>query len=156
MKAQAGLCVGAFLIGMASAHGQQPADDQTCSGKMTEQLRRFNEQCLSTLVSYVGSQPKAVARVMGEKAKFYVQITKTANGLEGESVSRANFPFMTTETADTLKRLGWTPPDNEAGNFKKRFEPDAPARTAERIAETLAAYGLEKGEAISLTVAIPD
>ena len=156
MKAQAGLCVGAFLIGILSAHSQQPADDQSCSGKMTEQLRRFNEQCLSTLVSYVASQPKAVAKVMGEKAKFYIQLTMTANGLEGESVSRANFPFMTTETADTLKRLGWNPPDNEAGNFTMRFGAEAPARTAESIAEALGAYGLTKGEAISLTVAIPD
>jgi hypothetical protein len=63
---------------------------------------------------------------------------------------------MTTETADTLKKLGWNPPDNEAGNFTRRFGAEAPARTAESIAETLEAYGLTKGEAISLTVAIPD
>ena len=44
---------------------------------MTEQLRRFNEQCLTDLVSYVASQPKATARVLGEKLKFYVQLTRT-------------------------------------------------------------------------------
>jgi hypothetical protein len=156
VKRRLALSAGALLIGVIAAHGQQPADDQSCSGKMTEQLRRFNEQCLSTMVSFLASQPKAVARVMGEKAKFYVQLTRTPEGFEGESVSRANFPFMTTETAEALKKLGWTPPDNEEGNFIKRFGAETPGRTAETLAETLAAYGLAKGEAISLTVAVPE
>jgi hypothetical protein len=120
-------------------------------------LRRFNEQCLTDLVSYVASQPKASARVLGEKLKFYVQLTRTGAGLDAEAVSRANFPFMEAKTADALKQLGWLPPDNEEGNFRKRFAADAPpARTAEDLAKALSAYGLTSGEAMSLTVGTED
>jgi hypothetical protein len=64
---------------------------------------------------------------------------------------------MKPETADALKELGWMPPDNEAGNFRKRFAADAPpARTAEDLAKALSAYGLTSGEAMSLTVGTQD
>ena len=112
---------------------------------MTEQLRRFNEQCLTDLVSFVASQPKASARVLGEKLKLYVQLTRTGAGLDAEAVSRANFPFMEAKTADALEQLGWSPPENEEGNFRKRFAADAPpARTAEDLAKALSAYGDER------------
>jgi hypothetical protein len=151
------LPIAAMLLWTLPAQSQQPAESQSCSGKMTEQLRRFNEQCLTDLVSYVASQPKASARVLGEKLKFYVQLTRTGAGLDAEAVSRANFPFMEAKTADALKQLGWSPPENEEGNFRKRFAADAPpARTAEDLAKALSAYGLTSGEAMSLTVGTQD
>src|SRR5215218_4269704 len=122
-----------MLLWTLPAQSQQPTESQSCSGKMTEQLRRFNEQCLTDLVSYVASQPKASARVLGEKLKFYVQLTRTGAGLDAEAVSRANFPFMEAKTADA-----------------------PPARTAEELAKALSAYGLTSGEAMSLTIGTQD
>ena len=157
MKAGMVLPIVAVLLWGQSAQGQQPTGSQSCSGNMTEQLRRFNEQCLTEAVSYVVSQPKAAARVLGEELKFFVQFQRTGAELEAEAVSRANFPFMEAGTADTLKELGWMPPDNEVGNFRKRFVADAPAAgTAEDLARALMAYGLRRGDAISLTVGTQD
>jgi hypothetical protein len=157
MDGRCTLIVGALLLGSLPVRAQQPAESQSCSGVMTEQLRRFNEQCLSDLVSFIASHPKATARILGEKSKFYVELTRTPNGLEGEAVSRANFPFMAEATAYKLKELGWSPPpDNEEGNFRKRYATDGVPRTAEDLAKTLAAYGLNPGEAMSLTVARQD
>lgn len=153
MKARNALIIATLLVWSGPGAAQQAAESQSCAGELTDQLRRFNEQCLSDLVGFVASKPKATARVLGEKAKFYVQLTRGPNGLDAEAVSRANFPFMTPDTGEALKSLGWAPPENEQGNYRKHYGTGDPARTAEDIAKTLAAYGLAKGEAISLTVA---
>ena len=158
MNGRNALAIGALILwGVPALAQQPPAEGQSCAGRMTDQLRRFNEQCLSDLVAYVAAQQKATAKVLGEKSKFYVQITRTAGGLDGEAVSRANYPLMSPETAEALKALGWAPPDNEEGTFRTRFAADAPAaRTAEDLAKTLAAYGLGRGEAIAVTIGTPD
>ena len=129
MKARKVLPIAALLLWTLPAQSQQPAESQSCSGKMTEQLRRFNEQCLTDLVSFVASQPKASARVLGEKLKFSVQLTRTGAGLDAEAVSRANFPFMEAKTADALKQLGWSPPEN--GGATPRALPRPTARRAQ-------------------------
>jgi hypothetical protein len=154
VNARHALILATLLLASVPGEAQQPAESQSCAGELTEQLRRFNEQCLSDLVGFVASKPKATARVLGEKAKFYVQLTGGPNGLDAEAVSRANFPFMTPDTGEALKSLGWAPPENEQGNYRKHYGTGDPARTAEDIAKTLAAYGLAKGEAISLSVSV--
>src|SRR4051812_36269255 len=37
--------------------------DQSCTGQLTQQLRRFSEKCISDLVRYVASQPAIGARI---------------------------------------------------------------------------------------------
>jgi hypothetical protein len=136
----------------------QPAGEQSCAGAMTEQLRRFGEQCLTDLVTWVAAQPKARARILNEADKWFVQLTRTPEGIEAEAASKVNVPLMKPGTEEALKNLGWQPPDNEAGGYKKRFPADATASraAADDLAKAFAAYGLTRGAAISLTVGTQD
>jgi hypothetical protein len=97
----------------------QPSGDQACAGPLTEQLRRYSEQCLSDLIGYVAAQPVMGARVSGESDKYYVLVVKDAKGFRAEAVSRFNFPMMRDDTAARLKGLGWIAPENEGDNWKK-------------------------------------
>jgi hypothetical protein len=118
-------------------------------------LRRFNEQCLTEVVTFTGSLPKGSARIASEKDKYYVTVSRSGNGVEAESVSRQNFPYTKPETEQALKSLGWTPPEVEFGGFKRAFG-DADVRSgsaAQEIAKALQAFGMKTGEAISVTVA---
>ena len=152
--------MGALLVSGLTpfAAGAQQAEGQSCAGTMTEQLRRFSEQCLSDLVSYVASGPKTRARILSEEDKYFIQLTRTPEGIEAEAASKVNFPLMKEGTEKALRGLGWQPPDNEAGGYKKRFAADAGASgaAAQDLAKALAAYGLAKGGAISLTVGAQD
>jgi hypothetical protein len=136
-----------------AAHAQE-SDGPSCAEKMTEQLRRFSEKCVSDLVSYVASQPKMAARVASETEKFYVVLIRDADGLRAEAVSKFNFPFMKDDTANTLKELGWLPPENESANWKRHMGGDRirTGAAAEDLTKTLMAYGLKNGQAITLTV----
>jgi hypothetical protein len=151
---QAGaLLILAVALGPTAANAQQNGAP-SCAEKMTEQLRRFSEKCLSDLLAYVAAQPKMAARVASETEKFYVVITRDGDGLRAEAVSKFNFPFMKDDTANTLKQLGWLPPENESANWKKHIggERVRSGAAAEDITKALAAYGLTSGEAITLTV----
>jgi phage protein D len=53
-------------VTVSGAAVAQPGDDASCSGTMTQQLRRFSEKCLSDLVSFVASQPDMTANVYSE------------------------------------------------------------------------------------------
>jgi len=92
------------------------------------------------------------ARIYSESDKYYVELAKDAKGFRAEAVSQFNFPMMKDETAASLKRLGWAPPENESDNWKKPINAENAGAAAEDIAQALAAYGLKKGEAVSLTV----
>jgi hypothetical protein len=61
---------------------------------------------------------------------------------------------MKDDVANTLKQLGWAPPENESDDWKKRISGDDVRNgvAAEDIAKALAAYGLKKGEAIAVTI----
>jgi hypothetical protein len=154
------LRIGIVLLSSLAAPlaGAQQAEGPSCAEKLTEQLRRFNEKCLADLVSFVASQPKARARILSEEHKYFIQLARIPEGIEAEAASKADFPLMKPETEATLKNLGWQPPDNEAGGFKKRFPAAAGASgaMADDLAKALAAYGLAKGAAISLTVGTQD
>ena len=145
-------------LALAAPAGAQTAEGQSCAGTMTEQLRRFSEQCLSDLVSFVATQPKAKARILSEEDKYFIQLVRIPEGIEAEGASKVNFPLMKPGTEETLRDLGWQPPDNEAGGYKKRFPADAAASrgAADDLAKALAAYGLAKGAAISLTLGAQD
>jgi hypothetical protein len=145
-------------LALAAPAAAQPATDQSCAGTMTEQLRRFSEQCLADLVSFVAGQPKAKARILSEEDKYFIQLVRIPEGIEAEAASKVNFPLMKPGTEEALKNLGWQPPDNEAGGYKKRFPADAAASrgAADDLAKALAAYGLTRGAAISLTVGTQD
>ncbi|WP_046866652.1 TY-Chap domain-containing protein [Microvirga massiliensis] len=147
------LVVGISTPGLSGASAQQDAS-QSCTGQLTEQLRRYSEKCLSELLEYVASQPQTGARISSESEKYYILLVKDAKGFRAEAVSKSNFPMIKDETADTLKRLGWAPPENENDNWKRPIEADRAqaGATARVLAEALEAYGLKKGEAISLTV----
>jgi hypothetical protein len=121
---------------------------------MTEQLRRFNENCLSELVSFVASQSELSAKIFSENEKYYVALTRNDGELIAEAVSKFNYPLMKDDVANTLKQLGWTPPENEADDWKKQINGDDVRNgvAAEDIAKALAAYGLKKGEAIAVTI----
>jgi hypothetical protein len=158
MRAQQGFSIGALLLGIAAiwpgtAPAQQP-DAQSCAEKLTQQLRRFSEKCLSDLVAYVASQPKMAAKIYGETEKFYVVIARDGDGLRAEAVSKLNYPLLKDETTNALKQLGWLPPENESDNWRKRYGADriGNGAAAEDLAKALAAYGLRQGQAVSLTV----
>jgi hypothetical protein len=145
------LFVSAAVSGAAVA---QQAEDTSCSGTMTQQLRRFSEKCLSDLVTFVASQPDMTAKVYSEKEKYFVSIIRTDDGLLAEAVSKFNYPLMKEDTPEALKRLGWMPPENESDNWNKKIPADQirAGAAAPELSRALAAYGLKPGEAISLTV----
>jgi hypothetical protein len=143
-------------IPIDGSHGvsAQQNDEQSCAGTMTEQLRRFSEKCLSDLVSFVAGQPDMTAKVYGEKEKYYITVIRMDDGLLVEAVSKFNYPLMSADTPEALKRLGWTPPENESDNWSKKISSDRvrSGDAAQELSRALSAYGLKQGEAISLTV----
>ena len=141
----------AFVPNTARA---QQDDELSCAERMTEQLRRFNENCLSEIVSFVASQSELSAKIFSESEKYYVALTRNDGELIAEAVSKFNYPLMKDDVANTLKQLGWTPPENESDDWKKRISGDDVRNgvAAEDIAKALAAYGLKKGEAIAVTI----
>jgi hypothetical protein len=146
-----------MLVVHASGSGAalaQQGDEASCAGTMTQQLRRFSEKCLADLATFVASQPDMAAKVYSEKDKYFVSIIRTDDGLLAEAVSKFNAPFMKDETPEALKRLGWTPPENESDNWSKKISNDQvkSGAAAQELNQALAAYGLKPGEAISLTV----
>jgi hypothetical protein len=147
------LLIPTLLAGPVAAQGQQ-SEGQSCAEKLTQQLRRFSEKCLSDLVSYVASHPKMAAKIYGETEKYYIVVAQDGDGLRAEAVSKFNYPLMKDETANTLKQLGWLAPENESDDWTKRFGSDRvrSGAAAEDLAKALAAYGLKQGQAISLTV----
>jgi hypothetical protein len=147
-----GILIGSLAL-LPTGLQAQSSDSQSCAGQLTQQLRRFSEKCISDLVSYVASQPRMGARIVSESDKSYVLLIKDAKGFRAEAVSKFNFAFMRDETAATLKRLGWAPPENENDNWKKPIGDGATTNAvAKDVMEALRAYGLTQGEAISLTV----
>jgi hypothetical protein len=132
----------------------QTGDGQSCAETLTEQLRRFSQKCVSDLVTFVASKPKMAARIYSDKEKYYVSLTQADDGLLAEAVSKYNFPLMKDDTPETLKRLGWSAPENESDNWKKKIASDRVKNgaAADELSEALAAYGLKQGEAISLTI----
>ena len=147
-----------FSALLASGADAQTNPDTSCAQKLSEQLRRFNEQCISELVTFTASLPKGSGRIASERDKYYIQLVRAGEGLEAESVSKQNFPYLKRETEDALKALGWTPPDVEFGGYKRVFEV-ADVRSgaaAQEVAKALQAYGLATGEAISITVTEAD
>jgi hypothetical protein len=141
-------------VTVSGAAVAQPGDDASCSGTMTQQLRRFSEKCLSDLVSFVASQPDMTAKVYSEKEKYFVSIIRAEDGLLAEAVSKFNYPLMKEDAPEALKRLGWTPPENESDNWSRKISSDQVRAgiAAQELSQALAAYGLKQGEAISLTV----
>ena len=151
---QAGVLIVSSLAFTPSTLRAQQDAGQSCAERMTEQLRRFNEECLSDLVSYVASQSGLSAKVSSEREKYYVELTRNNGDLIAEATSKSNYPLMKDDVANTLKQLGWTPPENESDDWKKRISGDDVRNgvAAEDIAKALAAYGLKKGEAITVTI----
>ena len=142
------------LAAMGQTAGTQTTEEPSCAQKLTEQLRRFNEQCIGDLVTFTAALPKGVTRIASEKDKYYVELSTKENGLQGEAVSKQNYPFLTADTENKLKELGWTPPDVEFGGFKRLFgDQDLKSgRAAQAVVQALQAYGMKPGEAISVTV----
>ena len=151
---QVGVLVISSLAFAPSALPAQQDEGSSCAERMTEQLRRFNEKCLSDLVTYMTLQDGLAAKISSENEKYYVELTKNNGGLIVEAVSKFNYPLMKDDVASTLKQLGWTPPENESDNWKKLISSDDVKNgvAAEDIAKALAAYGLKKGEAIAVTI----
>jgi hypothetical protein len=141
-------------VAFTGAAVAQQSDEASCSGTMTQQLRRFSEKCLSDLVTFVASQPEMAAKVYSEKEKYFVSIIRTDDGLLAEAVSKFNYPLMKEDAPEALKRLGWMPPENESDNWNKKIPGDQvrAGAAAQELSRALAAYGLKQGEAISLTV----
>lgn len=145
----------AAMIARGEAAKAQTNDEASCAQKLTEQLRRINEKCIRDLVAFTASLPKGSARIASEKDRYYVDLSRAEDGLRGESVSKQNFAFMTAETQDKLKVLGWTPPDVEFGGFKRMFSNQdvQSGAAAQDVIKALEAYGMKTGEAISVSVA---
>ena len=146
-----------ILFGIVTGSGgsvAQQGDEASCSGTMTQQLKRFSEKCLSDLVTFVASQPDMTAKVYSEREKYFVSVIRTDDGLLLEAVSKFNYPLMKEDAPEALKRLSWAPPENEADNWKKKISGDQvrAGAAAQELSQALAAYGLKQGEAISLTV----
>jgi hypothetical protein len=131
----------------------QDAKSQSCGEPLTEQLRRFNEQCIADLVAFIAATPDLSARISGEAEKFYVALNRHDGRLVAEAVSKFNYPLIKADAPDRLKQLGWSAPESEADNWKKDLGDGARGGDAARIiADALGAYGLKPGEAMSLTV----
>ena len=145
------LLMGSCALAPTTAKAQ---DSQSCTGQLTQQLRRFSEKCISDLIKYVAFRPEMGARISSESGNYYVLLVNDAKGFRAEAVSKFNFPMVRDETIDSLKRLGWAPPENESDNWKKPIDADRAntGAAAEDVTKALEAYGLKKGEAISLTV----
>jgi hypothetical protein len=143
-----------FAPALSGAAFAQQGDEPSCSGTMTQQLRRFSEKCLSDLVTFVASQPDMAAKIYSEKDKYFVSVIRTDDGLLAEAVSKFNYPLMKEDAPEALKRLGWMPPENESDNWNKKIPSDQvrAGAAAQELSRALAAYGLKQGEAISLTV----
>jgi hypothetical protein len=94
------------------------------------------------------------AKIYGEKEKYYIILTRAEDGLLAEAVSKFNYPLMKEDTPDILKQLGWTPPENESDNWKKKLASGSVQSgiAAQDVSKALSAYGLKQSEAISLTV----
>lgn len=132
----------------------QAGDEASCGQKLTQQLRRFNERCVGEAMAFAATLPQGSATIYSEKDKYFVKLSKAGTGLQGEAVSKQNYPLMTDETAGQLKALGWMAPDVEFGGFKKTFS-DQDIRSgaaAQEVAKALRAYGMAPGDAIALTV----
>ncbi|MFC4171295.1 hypothetical protein ACFOYU_04370 [Microvirga sp. GCM10011540] len=142
-----------YVLGPETAAAQQ-AEGLSCTGTMTQQLRRFSEKCLSELVTFVASQPEMAATVYSESEKYYVTIIRTDEGVLAEAVSKFNYPLMKAEAPEILKQLGWTPPENESDDWSKRIghERIRAGDAGKELSQALAAYGLKPGEAITLTI----
>ncbi len=138
----------------ATAGGAQEAD-KGCAGRMTEQLRRFNETCLNDVVRHLSGSPKGSARIWNENEKYYIKLTRAGADIRAEAVSKYNYPLMKEETERNLKSLGWAPPEHEFGDFTKSFSSQeiADGTAARELDKALRAYGMSTGEAMSLTVA---
>jgi hypothetical protein len=151
---QVGVLIVLSLAFVPNTARAQQDDELSCAERMTEQLRRFNEKCLSDLVTYVTSQAGLAAKISAENEKYYVKLARNNDGLVAEAVSKFNYPLMKDDVASTLKQLGWIPPENESDNWKKLISSDDVKNgvAAEDIAKALAAYGLKKGEAIAVTI----
>jgi hypothetical protein len=145
------LLAGCLALGPTGTNAQLD-EAQACTGRLTQQLRRYSERCISDLVGYVTSQPGMEAKIYSEGEKFYVLLANDAKGFRAEAPSKFNFPMMRDETAAELKRLGWAAPENEGDNWKKEIGAGSPDAVARDVAQALEAYGLQKGQAISLTV----
>jgi hypothetical protein len=145
----------AAALALASAAMAQTGSDTSCAERSDQQLRRFNEQCIGQVLAFTETMPKGSATIASEKDKYYVKISRAGGGLQAESVSRQNFPYLKPETEQALKSLGWTPPDVEFGGFKREFgDQDVKSGgAAQEIAKALQAFGMMPGEAISITVA---
>ena len=152
----------ALLVSLAAvpkpALSQTATAGESCAERLTDQLRRFNEKCLTDLVSYVGLGPKNSARVLNESEKYWIKIVRTGDGVRAEAVSKANYPLMKAETETSLKALGWQAPDEEFGNFEKTFarEQIGNGAAAQDLAKALQAYGMSPGEAMSVTAGEQD
>jgi len=146
------LLIGSCVLAPTAAKAQE--DSQSCTGQLTQQLRRFSEKCISDLIEYVAFRPEMGARISSESGNYYVLLVNDAKGFRAEAVSKFNFPMVRDETIDSLKRLGWAPPENESDNWKKPIDANRAntGAAAEDVTKALEAYGLKKGEAISLTV----
>ena len=149
-----GLASAAALLALASTAQAQTGSPNSCAERLDQQLRRFSEQCIGQVVGFVQTLPRGSATIASEQHKYYVKLSRTPNGLQAESVSRQNFPYLKPETEQALKSLGWTPPEVEFGGFKRVFsQQDLRSESAaQEIAKALQAFGLASGEAISLTV----
>jgi hypothetical protein len=147
------LLMGSCALNPTAAKAQD--ETQSCTGQLTQQLRRFSEKCISDLVGYVASQREMGARISSEAEKYYVELIKDAKGFRAEALSKFNYPMVKDEAIDSLKQLGWAPPENESDNWKKMIDAGGQVNIgaiAEDLTKALADYGLKKGEAISLTI----
>src|SRR3712207_4093742 len=91
---QVGVLVVSSLAFAPNTVRAQQDDGLSCAERMTEQLRRFNEKCLSDLVSYVALQPGLSAKIFSESEKYYVALTRNNGELVAEAVSKFNYPLM--------------------------------------------------------------
>lgn len=153
-KVAALFCSIATALVLGTAARAQTGSGTSCAEQVDEQLRRFSEQCIGEVLTKTQALPNGSARIASEKDKYFIKLSRVPNGLEAESVSRQNDPYLKPETEQALKALGWTPPEVEFGGFKRRFG-DADVRSggaAREIVKAFQAFGLMPGEAISITV----
>jgi hypothetical protein len=84
------LLMGSCAFAAVGVKGQE--DSQSCSGQLTQQLRRFSEKCISDLVGYVAFRPEMGARISSESEGYYVLLVNDAKGFRAEASASSTSP----------------------------------------------------------------
>src|SRR5215212_959649 len=87
------------------------------------------------------------------KRKILCHRREGCEGLQSRGGEQVQLPPGPGRGVRQPQAAGMAPPENESDNWKRPVSAENVGAAAEDVAKALEAYGLKKGEAMSLTVA---